>query len=153
MAKKTLFTPEDFDKPSKSKGGLWKKSLIGLAFLAVIVAAWWMIYAHNNEETSVKNDQPKTEEVVTQPNDSIGADSATEVAVEEPTVEILEETQETAIVKEPQQTPSVSNDVEKEAMNVIRGDYGNNPQRKLRLGASYQFIQNRVNQLKKEGVF
>ncbi|WP_368338909.1 hypothetical protein [Phocaeicola dorei] len=32
-------------------------------------------------------------------------------------------------------------------MKVIRGEYGNNPERKNRLGARYEEIQSRVNQL------
>ncbi len=49
--------------------------------------------------------------------------------------------------------PNVSDDVEAEAMKVIRGDYGVGQERKDRLGAKYQTIQNRVNELKREGVF
>lgn len=49
--------------------------------------------------------------------------------------------------------PNISNDVEAEAMKVIRGDYGIGQERKDRLGAKYQTIQNRVNELKREGVF
>lgn len=48
---------------------------------------------------------------------------------------------------------NVSNDVEAEAMKVIRGDYGVGQERKKKLGVKYQTIQNRVNELKREGVF
>lgn len=48
---------------------------------------------------------------------------------------------------------NVSNDVEAEAMKVIRGDYGLGQERKDKLGSKYQSIQNRVNELKREGVF
>lgn len=44
-------------------------------------------------------------------------------------------------------------DVEAEALKVIRGDYGNNPERKATLGDKYQPIQNRVNELKRQGYF
>lgn len=47
----------------------------------------------------------------------------------------------------------VSNDVEAEAMKVIRGDYGVGQERKNKLGVKYQTIQKRVNELKREGVF
>ncbi len=47
----------------------------------------------------------------------------------------------------------VSNDVEAEAMKVIRGDYGIGQERKNKLGDKYQTIQNRVNELKREGLF
>lgn len=49
--------------------------------------------------------------------------------------------------------PNVSNDVEAEAMKVIRGDYGIVQERKDKLGSKYQTIQSRVNELKREGIF
>ena len=48
---------------------------------------------------------------------------------------------------------NVSNDVEAEAMKVIRGDYGIGQERKDKLGPKYQTIQSRVNELKREGIF
>lgn len=48
---------------------------------------------------------------------------------------------------------NVSNDVEAEAMKVIRGDYGVGQERKDKLGSQYQTIQSRVNELKREGLF
>ncbi|MDE6543341.1 MAG: hypothetical protein K2K76_05185, partial [Muribaculaceae bacterium] len=37
--------------------------------------------------------------------------------------------------------------IEKEALEVIHGDYGNNPGRAAKLGADYALVQARVNQL------
>lgn len=50
-------------------------------------------------------------------------------------------------------TTTVSDNVETEAMNVIRGDYGNGQERKDKLGSRYEKIQSRVNALKREGKF
>ncbi|MDE7345565.1 MAG: hypothetical protein K2N48_02355 [Muribaculaceae bacterium] len=53
----------------------------------------------------------------------------------------------------PQATPAASmskadmDRIEKEALEVIHGDYGNNPGRAQKLGADYQLVQARVNQL------
>lgn len=47
----------------------------------------------------------------------------------------------------------VSSDIEAEAMKVIRGDYGTGLERKLKLGSKYREIQNRVNELKRQGAF
>ena len=47
----------------------------------------------------------------------------------------------------------VSNDVEAEALKVIRGEYGIGQERKNRLGNRYDAIQQRVNELKREGAF
>ena len=48
---------------------------------------------------------------------------------------------------------NISNDIEAEAIKVIRGDYGLGQERKDKLGAKYQIIQSRVNELKREGIF
>ena len=46
---------------------------------------------------------------------------------------------------------AVSEDVVKEAVSVIRGNYGNNPDRRRRLGDRYQDIQNKVNEMYRNG--
>ncbi len=48
---------------------------------------------------------------------------------------------------------AVSNDIEAEALKVIRGDYGIGEVRKANLGAKYAQIQARVNELKRQGAF
>lgn len=50
-------------------------------------------------------------------------------------------------------TYTVSDDVEAEALRVIRGEYGNGAERKRLLGDKYAAIQNRVNELKRHGAF
>ncbi len=55
-------------------------------------------------------------------------------------------------VKQPQTSPTTMSKadmdrIEKEALEVIHGDYGNNPGRAQKLGADYQLVQARVNQL------
>ncbi len=50
-------------------------------------------------------------------------------------------------------TATPTGDIEDTAMSVIRGNYGNGNTRKQNLGDKYQTIQNRVNQLKREGAF
>lgn len=51
------------------------------------------------------------------------------------------------------QPTNISDNIEQEALNVIRGEYGVFPERREILGSKYQEIQNRVNKLKKQGVF
>lgn len=74
----------------------------------------------------------------------------------------VDEPETPVATEQPEPTPSadtsvrassVSNDIEAEAMKVIRGDYGIGQERKNKLGEHYQAIQNRVNELKREGVF
>ena len=46
---------------------------------------------------------------------------------------------------------NVSDDVTKEALSVIRGNYGNNPDRRRLLKERYQEIQNKVNEMYRNG--
>lgn len=48
---------------------------------------------------------------------------------------------------------SVTDNIEQEALNVIRGVYGDGLARKRRLGDKYKAIQARVNEMKRQGVF
>lgn len=54
--------------------------------------------------------------------------------------------------KEPKLLTIESDDIEKLAIEVIRGNFGNGQQRKDLLGANYSEIQKRVNELLKSGV-
>lgn len=48
---------------------------------------------------------------------------------------------------------NVSDDIEAEAIKTIQGEYGVYPERKSILGEKYKPIQERVNKLKRQGVF
>ena len=48
---------------------------------------------------------------------------------------------------------SVSGSIESEALNAIRGEYGNGIVRKEKLGTSYSEVQSRVNEMKRAGKF
>lgn len=50
----------------------------------------------------------------------------------------------------PQTSAAPSGSVEEMAQQVIQGTYGNNPERRQRLGADYKQIQRRVNQLMRQ---
>lgn len=50
----------------------------------------------------------------------------------------------------PTKTAGLTGDVERDAMNVIRGDFGNGQARKEALGSAYSEIQNRVNAIYRE---
>ena len=172
MTKEKLFTPEDFDKPvdktfwQKYKG--WILSIV--VSLIVVTIVLFCIFSRKDKQNEV--------EVIEKEHVSINSESAVASnGTEDKEFETIQDAQEVANVEsetsttkvedfqEPEikqenttpkredQTASVSNNVEQEAMNVIRGDYGNVPERREKLGSKYQEIQNRVNQLKKEGAF
>ena len=101
-----------------------------------------------NSKEAVKEGVGETEsEVVENSNNNVDESTAM--------VESVKPTETTTIdnAKTSVRTTNVSNDDEAEAMKVIRGDYGIGQERKNKLGDKYQTIQNRVNELKREGLF
>lgn len=169
MAKEKLFTPKDFDKPTDKDNKWVKKLLIGIVGLIIVGLIVWGIKAMTTQsstsdstQTASRTDYAKTEAANNaQENGDITTETQQVVTNEQPTT--AEDTEDISADSSAPQTPnistaqvqnsSVSDDIEKEAQRVIRGDYGNVPQRKELLGSKYQQIQNRVNQLKKEGAF
>lgn len=166
MAKEKLFTPEDFDKdPKTPKKGYIKWIIIAVTgVLAILAILFSLIDSDSNNQPqstvidstcgSEMQDSVMTKEVV---EDSYSITDGTNQAKEsfdepttdKPTVSI----EATGKIAEPiSNTDKVSN-LETEALKVIRGDYGNNPERRRNLGSNYQFIQNRVNELKRQGAF
>lgn len=87
-------------------------------------------------------------------------ESATSQPDEGPAAEPAAEPAEPAVTAEPAQPApaakpsaparSFDGDVEAMALRVIRGDFGNNPDRRQKLGDDYQSIQNRVNELMRQ---
>ena len=102
--------------------------------------------SNTNESIKVTSEETKgTEPKLSEENHTDIEDSSTSVTPTEPAP--------TTLPVNTSVTNNVSNDVEAEAMKVIRGDYGVGQERKNKLGEKYQTIQNRVNELKHEGVF
>lgn len=174
-------TPEPIPEPAKSKSWIWW--ILGLSVVAVI--AFFCLKSCGNEsdvtecetteETSAVT-QPTDEKdngVLVAPNDDASVTDASDAAEPETANESADDatqSQESNKPSEPVTTnssqPTQSNtpaapvptagNVETEALNVIRGDYGNAPIRYDLLrqkGMDAQAIQRRVNELKREGVF
>jgi hypothetical protein len=168
-----LVVTQENNDSKKSKTWLW--ILLGIIALGVIVYAILPKSDKNaTESTAIANaatvvteeapsatqEQVATEEVN---NDTVSDD--TNAVPDETNKEAQESAQakvETSVVNnEPTQptsvastsAPELSDDVQAEAMKVIRGDYGIGKKRKELLGSKYQTIQNRVNELKSEGIF
>lgn len=68
-------------------------------------------------------------------------------ATKAPTPEKSALAQAPAKAKAPTMSKADMDRIEKEALEVIHGDYGNNPGRAQKLGADYDLVQARVNQL------
>ena len=107
------------------------------------------------ENISVPSDTTNSKEGVGETESEVVENSNNNVDESTAMVESVKPTETTTIdnAKTSVRTTNVSNDVEAEAMKVIRGDYGIGQERKNKLGDKYQTIQNRVNELKREGLF
>lgn len=169
MTKEKLFTPEDFDKPKvKNFWQKYKGWILGLAALLIVVAVviFCIFFGRvEQKESTLEKEQLEQvskdsdtsafisegiEDEIGKENAGIESESASAPATE---TRNNEDIKDVSSSKGSSQFDRSSDNIELEAMNVIRGDYGNVPERRVRLGSKYQEIQNRVNQLKKEGIF
>ncbi len=173
MAKEKLFTPEDFDKDPKTptkRHGKWIIVALIVIFATLAIVLGIKRCGSNNESTKAGVSQvpithvTDTTATYTTINSEIIDKSDSLAKRDTESVEISVNGQN----KEKEQLPSktkeqviqtttsnatIVSDVESEALKVIHGDYGNNPERKTKLGSKYQTIQSRVNELKREGIF
>ena len=160
---------------SNSKIWLWMKTNAWLCILIgviVVCAIGYFIFSKSGDST-IKESEQETEivEETIVTTDSVANQEATEKVLPTDDNEVSnianeqEAKENEALVitnnnsniatttTSSASNANVSNDVEAEAMKVIRGDYGVGQERKDKLGNQYHPIQNRVNQLKREGVF
>ena len=161
----------DEQQEKKNKKWLW----IILTIIVIILLIWWLLPGKSTDSSPVIEDVSIQE--VTTPTDStkdVSVDA--EIPVGEEVEEENVNNDETSASSEPvvntpvpttapvtPQFPNdannsnasslVSNDIEAEAVKVIRGEYGIGQERKNKLGNKYEAIQQRVNELKREGIF
>lgn len=176
MGKEKLFTPEDFDKESRTteprsgtgidNNDLKRKKLLrwlfGFLFLCGIIVLIVCLKGCDavQSPTEVSSTTTTTDVVDKVVIDTTKSIEVSEIPLEEITLDDIRVTEKGKTVEidsNAQQSMTsernVTSDVETEAYRVIRGEYGNNPERKLKLGPKYQPIQNRVNDMKRKGVF
>lgn len=144
------------DSPNK-KSKLWIWIIVVLAVLAALV--WWLLSKPSPSATPVLEEPNSTEKVVVPAEDpsempaSSSESPAEAEAPENPSSEPQTSSQVPVTSSPNQSNLNVTDDIEAEALKVIRGVYGDGDNRKKSLGSRYDAIQSRVNQLKKEGLF
>lgn len=178
MGGKKLFTPEDFDKEQKisqnpgKKGSstptFAKKPFVSIVIVGCIAIACVIGYLllHHPSVNEIGNgnmmagpsstEQTDSTKIEAEPVDVNKPDTSSTTNNEQP--EVVEsdadatEAQET-VVPDPT-TPGITSggSVEEEATLVIRGVYGNGEERKQKLGAKYPEIQNKVNEMYRDGL-
>lgn len=166
MAKKKLFTPEDFDKKPKTP---WKSYIrwiiIAIIVILAIIAIIFGLKACNSGNQSrsaeiISTSVPEIQDSAVAPEvvediDSFadGTSQAKESFDEQSSDKPSISKESSEQVAEPVANTEAVSNIETEALKVIRGNYGNNPERIKNLGSNYQSIQNRVNELKRQGAF
>ena len=160
-------TPE----PEEKKNGKW--FWVILAIIVIIFLVWWLLPgkstdsepiveegtieevttpAENTEEVSNESEIPAVGDAVEKNANNDESSNPSESIVNTPEITPVA-TQTTNNVVTNNAPSVVSNDVEVEALKVIRGEYGIGQERKNRLGNKYDAIQQRVNELKRKGAF
>lgn len=160
---KKSFPPGYFDKPEEKAWYVKLALPIGISFFVVICTIVAIFLGPSGCTTDNK---PIVDTLVT---DTLNRDSITPIIVKDSlssdTANIkpsksLGDKDEKAVSENKEinnnsntkNHDEVSNDIEKEVLSVIRGNYGNNPERRQRLQERYQDIQDRVNEMYRNGL-
>jgi len=161
--KSKIFSEEDFDKPSPK--GNWfsehlKHIIGGVLVLAVIILV--IVFVPRKCTKGETPDKLITDTIANglksdiNVEDSITVNSvsdvdknSTEKADNNNSINI-DNVQSDTNPSDPTNI-SVSTDLIKDALSVIRGNYGNNPDRRRLLKERYQEIQNKVNEMYRNG--
>ena len=157
-------------EPEEKKNGKWLWVI--LAIIVIILLIWWLFPGESTKSEPVVEEETieevttpaeNTEEVSNEAEIPAGGDAVEENAnngeSSKPSEAVVNTQEATPVAPTTSNVatnnaPSVvSNDVEAEALKVIRGEYGIGQERKDKLGNYYEAIQRRVNELKREGAF
>lgn len=165
LKKKVTIKRKVTNTSDASSNGIWKKLICGVVIIAVLGGVIYGVCSmlHNSHESlSDDNFVVVNSDTISQPAGEIMIvdDSQSEDIAEEsedmPLVENEQPTQqeETTIVlqDDTHRGESISGTLEEKAKRAIRGDFGNGQIRKDRLGDEYAEIQNKVNEMYRNGM-
>lgn len=151
-----LFTKEDFIK--KKPRNRWSKRVIFI--LLLIVAILTIIFSVKKCTTE---SQLPIDTIVVDSQNNNKNDSKASIDTLKLKDEIID-----SVTTGDNQEPSIDNgknvavnrdtskstvlNLDEKVLSVIRGNYGNNPDRRRKLGAEYQIIQDKVNEMYRNGL-
>lgn len=166
MGKEKIFKPEDFDKDPDTSEKKYTGKIVGAAIVVLLIVGIIVFFGMKGcgsdnpskqlpqsveEPIILDSSSEMRSEVETEESQMSDAAINTDKAKDGASSERDRMEESPAVTTSP--SPEVLSDIEQEAMKVIRGDYGVGQERKDKLGTQYRPIQNRVNQLKREGAF
>lgn len=155
MATNNIFSDKDFEKtPNEKKNKrllIYGGIIAGLIAIGAIVFAVWP-KGGNEAKTETPpvamiSDTTATTSKVDSAEVKVDVDDSP--VVEEPKQEI--DTKPTQPTQDAQKPSAPIEEVKAAAISVIRGNYGNNPERRRKLGDRYQEIQSKVNEMYRNG--
>ncbi|MDB0925878.1 hypothetical protein ABG839_20805 [Phocaeicola vulgatus] len=166
-------------EPVNKTGGGNKRNLWVFLGIVVLAAILFFVFVGKDNETSVKTNvaqnhvtakadsiQPAKTEETAEKVDSTNVEKTDNTLKEEPTKATAEmpasesnskQSSKPDVVKEEKKTQTssaipVNGSLEQKAIAVIRGTYGNGLERKQKLGDEYTVIQNKVNEMYRDGL-
>lgn len=131
------------------KGAGWLLAIVGIFALAVLFA--WLVGSHNGPFSS--RSESRQAEILSQQDPGVTqtltpASASQFVAVLVQPVKPASATAAAASSSvKAADSESYADRIEREAREVINGEFGDNPMRKAKLGADYAAVQARVNQI------
>ena len=166
-------------EPVDKTGGGNKRNLWVFLGIVVLAAILFFVFVGKDNETSVQTNvaqnpvtakadsiQPAKTEETAEKVDSTNVEKTDNTLKEEPTKATAEmpasesnskQSSKPDVVKEEKKTQTssaipVNGSLEQKAIAVIRGTYGNGLERKQKLGDEYTVIQNKVNEMYRDGL-
>lgn len=138
-----------FDFTKDDDGGKRKKSykIIYVIGLIIVIGTIGTLFISPNISSSDKQEVVNDTVVgVAEINESKSVDNNVEVINNDESK--IQDDEKVAVIE----TASSTLNLDEKALSVIRGNYGNNPERRRKLGAEYQIIQDKVNEMYRNGL-
>ena len=159
---KNLFTSDEFQKNNGKKKAPWGIIAGCLAVIALIGLCIVLMKPDKPDPTDKDTPEevtgiviPEQPEAPSPAEDVTKQQTPTEPADNNASddIQIQSTTNQPAKATNTSTALGLTGDLEKDALTVIRGTFGNNPDRKRILGDKYQELQDKVNELYREGKF
>ena len=137
-------------EPVNKTGGGNKRNLWVFWGIVVLAAILFFVFVGKDNETSVQTNVEKTdntlkEETTKATAEMPSSESNSKQSSKPDVVKVEKKTQTSSAIP-------VNGSLEQKAIAVIRGTYGNGLERKQKLGDEYTVIQNKVNEMYRDGL-
>ena len=137
------------ESPKKGTSWLWIAAVI--VVLIIILVAYKACSSDESENDESATTTAVVEETAVADSTAVADTVEAEPAVA-PEPEPVAEPEPEPVKAQPARSSASNSDIDDMAWRVIRGEFGNVPVRRDQLGSDYQRIQDRVNELYRQGL-